>query len=67
MKAVKLTTKGGAIITLAVCGGVYAYMTSKGQKPPAGLDQVIIGAAATLFVVQDANEEKAAGFIRGKQ
>ena len=55
----KLDTKTGAIITLVICGGVYALMLSKGQKPPAGLDQVIIGAAATLFVVKDAKNEKA--------
>lgn len=54
----KLDTKTGAIITLVVCGAVYVLMISKGQKPPAGLDQVIIGAAAALFVVGDSKAEK---------
>lgn len=55
----KLDTKTSAIITLVVCGGVYAYMTSKGQKPPPALDQALIAAAATLFVMKDAIDEKA--------
>ena len=56
----RLDTKTGATVTLVVCGSIYALMLVKGQKPPPGLDQIIIGAAATLFVVKDASNEKAA-------
>jgi hypothetical protein len=63
---VKLDTKTGAIITLVICGGIYGLMLAKGQKPPAGLDQVLIAAAATLFVVKDAKDEAAAKKLDGK-
>jgi hypothetical protein len=63
----KLNTKTGAIITLVVCGGVYVLMLTKGQKPPAGLDQVIVAAAAALFISQDAADEKVMKKTLGNQ
>lgn len=63
----KLDTKTGALVTLVVCGGIYAFMLTKGQKPPPGLDQVIIAAAATLFVVKDAKVESEAKKTLGQK
>lgn len=49
----KLDPRTSAIVTLVFSGAAYALLISKGQKPPAGLDQLIVAAAATLFVVKD--------------
>lgn len=46
----KLTPKAGALVTLVVAGGAYVYLSAKGQKPPPGLDQVIVAAAGMLVV-----------------
>ncbi len=63
----KLNTKTGAIVTLVICGGVYGLMVAKGQKPPAGLDQLLIAAAAALFISKDAQvESDAKKFLKEK-
>lgn len=54
----KLDPKTGAIITLVVLGAVYGLMLAKGEKPPAGFEQIMVAAASTLFIAKDSEGVK---------
>jgi hypothetical protein len=49
----KFDTKTGATVVLVVMAVVYITMLVKGIDPPAGFEQIMVGAAATIFVTQD--------------
>jgi hypothetical protein len=48
-----MNAKNGATAVLIVMGVIYAIMLLKGINPPAGFEQIMVGAAATIFVAGD--------------
>ena len=53
-----MNRKTSAIIALVVLGVIYGLMLAKGIHPPAGYEQVLVAAAAAVFVTQDAAAQK---------